>query len=106
MLVDCPPLSIGADASVIAGWVDGVILVVDLGGSTDKTVRDAVRQLEAVHANLLGLVLNRDKGAEPSSYDYYLSVGTPGAPTGGGKGGDGKRGGGGRVPAGSGSRRS
>jgi capsular exopolysaccharide synthesis family protein len=106
VLVDCPPLSIGADASVIAGWVDGVILVVDLGGSTDKTVRDAVRQLEAVHANLLGLVLNRDKGAEPSSYDYYLSVGSSDAGGGRGKGGDGKRGGGGRVPAGSGSRRS
>ena len=106
VLVDCPPLSIGADASVIAGWVDGVILVVDLGGSTDKTVRDAVRQLEAVHANLLGLVLNRDKGAEPSSYDYYLSVGTPGSGSGGGKSGGGKSGGGGRVPAGSGSRRS
>jgi hypothetical protein len=50
-------------------------------------------------------VLNRDKGAEPSSYDYYLSVGTPGSGSGGGKSG-GKSGGGGRVPAGSGSRRS
>lgn len=97
VLVDCPPLSIGADASVISGWVDGVIVVVDLGGSTDKTVRDAVRQLEAVDANLLGLVLNRDKGAEPSSYDYYLSVATPG-------GGSGK-GGGDRHLAKSGSRR-
>ena len=83
VLVDCPPLSIGADASIIAGWVDGVVLVVDLGGSTDRTVRDAIRQLEAVEANLLGLVLNRDKGAEPSSYDYYLSVGTPGGKGGG-----------------------
>ena len=51
-----------------------MVLVVDLAGSTDKPVRDAVRQLDAVQANLLGLVLNRDKGAEPSSYDYYLSV--------------------------------
>ena len=95
VLLDCPPLSIGADASVISGWVDGVILVVDLGGSTDKTVRDAIRQLDAVHANLLGLVLNRDRGAEPSSYDYYLSVDSGG----GGKGGE-------RELAKSGSRRS
>jgi polysaccharide biosynthesis transport protein len=73
VLIDCPPLSIGADASVIAGWVDGVIVVVDLGGSTDDNVRGALRQLEAVHANALGLVLNRDRGVEPSSYDYYLS---------------------------------
>jgi succinoglycan biosynthesis transport protein ExoP len=73
VLIDCPPLSIGADASVIAGWVDGVIVVVDLGGSTDDTVRSALRQLDAVQARTLGLVLNRDKGVEPSSYDYYLT---------------------------------
>jgi capsular exopolysaccharide synthesis family protein len=74
VIIDCPPLSIGADASVISGWVDGVLMVVDLGGSTDQTVRDALRQLEAVHSNVLGLVLNRDRGAEPSSYDYYLTA--------------------------------
>jgi hypothetical protein len=37
-------------------------------------VREALRQLDAVHAKTLGLVLNRDKGAEPSSYDYYTPV--------------------------------
>ena len=89
VLLDCPPLSVGADASVIAGWVDGVILVVDLAGSTDRTVRDGLRQLESVRANLLGLVLNRDPGAEPSSYDYYLSVDA--GTRGGGSGGGGKR---------------
>lgn len=73
VLIDCPPLSIGADASVIAGWVDGVIVVVDLGGSTDDTVRNALRQLDAVQARTLGLVLNRDRSVEPSSYDYYLT---------------------------------
>ena len=89
VLLDCPPLSVGADASVIAGWVDGVILVVDLAGSTDRTVRDGLRQLESVRANVLGLVLNRDPGAEPSSYDYYLSVDA--GTRGGGSGGGGKR---------------
>ena len=73
VIIDCPPLSIGADASVIAGWVDGVIVVVDLGGSTDANVRSAMRQLEAVEARTLGLVLNRDRSVEPSSYDYYLT---------------------------------
>ena len=73
VIIDCPPLSIGADASVIAGWVDGVIVVVDLGGSTDANVRSALRQLEAVEARTLGLVLNRDRSVEPSSYDYYLT---------------------------------
>jgi capsular exopolysaccharide synthesis family protein len=74
VVIDCPPLNVGADASVLADWVDGVIVVVDLGGSTDRSVRDALRQLEAVQARVLGLVLNRDPSVEPSAYDYYLSV--------------------------------
>jgi polysaccharide biosynthesis transport protein len=71
VLIDCPPLTIGADASVIAGWVDGVVVIVDLHSSTHDSVREALRQLDAVHATTLGLVLNRDRGAEPTSYDYY-----------------------------------
>jgi succinoglycan biosynthesis transport protein ExoP len=76
VIVDCPPLSIGADASVVAGWVDGVVVVLDLSTSTDQSVRSALRQLDAVHAPLLGLLLNRDRTATPSSYDYYSSIDT------------------------------
>ena len=72
ILVDCPPLSIGADASLIATWVDGLIVVVDLGSSTDTSVREALRNLEAAHARVLGLVLNRDPSFETASYGYYL----------------------------------
>ena len=72
ILIDCPPLSIGADASLIATWVDGLIMVVDLGSSTDTTVRAALKSLEATHARVLGLVLNRDPSFETASYGYYL----------------------------------
>lgn len=72
ILVDCPPLSIGADASLIATWVDGLIMVVDLGSSTDTTVREALKNLEAAHARVLGLILNRDPSFETASYGYYL----------------------------------
>jgi capsular exopolysaccharide synthesis family protein len=73
-IVDCPPLNIGADASVIADRVDGVIMVVDLQVSTENSVRQALRQLEAVRAQLLGIVVNRDKDATPSTYDYYYAT--------------------------------
>jgi capsular exopolysaccharide synthesis family protein len=73
ILVDCPPLNVAADASIVASLVDGVIVVVDLNTSQEDTVRDAVRRLRAVHASLIGLLLNRDRGAEVSRYDYYLS---------------------------------
>ena len=71
VIFDCPPLTIGADASIIAERVDGVVLVVDLQNSTTNSVRQALRQLEAVKAPLLGLLINRDRAASPSSYDYY-----------------------------------
>lgn len=75
MLFDCPPLSVGADASVMGSWLDGTLMVVDLHGSTQRSVREGLRQLEAVEAQVLGLVLNRDPMLETKSYDYYLSEG-------------------------------
>ena len=73
-LIDCPPLSVGADASIITGWVDGVIVVVDLQGSTDQSLRQALRQLEAVKAPVIGLLINRDRSAEATRYDYYTAL--------------------------------
>ena len=74
VLIDCPPLTIGADASVMAGWADGVIVMVDLQTSTDRSVRSALRQLEAVQAPVLGLLLNRDRTVETTRYDYYAAA--------------------------------
>jgi succinoglycan biosynthesis transport protein ExoP len=73
VLVDCPPLNVAADASIVASTVDGVIVVVDLNASKEDTVSDAIRRLRTVQAPLVGLLLNRDRGAEVSRYDYYLS---------------------------------
>jgi polysaccharide biosynthesis transport protein len=78
VVIDCPPLSVGADASVIAQWVDGVIIVVDLKTSTDRQVAQAVRQLQAVQAPLLGFVINRDPSLSPSRSDYYHYMPTEG----------------------------
>jgi succinoglycan biosynthesis transport protein ExoP len=71
VLVDCPPLSAGADALTLAGRVDGVIVVIDLDRSNERAVRDVLHQLRAVHAPILGFVLNRDRLAEFAySYEY------------------------------------
>jgi receptor protein-tyrosine kinase len=67
---DCPPLALGADAATIAGRVDGVVLVINLETATDKSVREALRQLEGVRARLLGVVLNRDSSLETVYYGY------------------------------------
>ena len=70
VIFDCPPLGLGADAATVSGRVDGVILVVNMDGATDKSVRTSLRQLEAVRANVLGIVLNRDTTVEPVAYGY------------------------------------
>jgi succinoglycan biosynthesis transport protein ExoP len=65
VLVDCPPVNVGADASIVARLVDGVIVVVDLKRSTDQTVAAALRQLRTVRSAVLGLVINRDPHVRP-----------------------------------------
>jgi Mrp family chromosome partitioning ATPase len=84
VVFDCAPLSVGAEAAVVCSWADGALVMVDLSTSEDRGVRDAVRRLEAVQADILGLVVNRDRLLEPSAYDYYHSTQvTPGAATSG-----------------------
>ena len=81
VIIDTPPLSIGADAPAVAARVDGIILIVDLSKATSKGLRSALRQLESANANILGIVVNRDPQYGTESYSYYgyagESNGTP-----------------------------
>jgi capsular exopolysaccharide synthesis family protein len=72
-IYDTPPMSIGADASLVAGMVEGVVLVVDVRKTRRTAVRRALDQLQRSQANVLGIVLNRVRVAEDYSYyGYYL----------------------------------
>jgi capsular exopolysaccharide synthesis family protein len=75
VLVDCPPVNAGADASILARLVDGVIVVVDLKRATDQTVSAALRQLRTVRSAVLGLVINRDPHARPRRGNHGVGVG-------------------------------
>lgn len=69
-LFDLPPLSAGADAATIAARTDAVVLVIDLEQATRGNVREALRQLEGVRANVIGFVLNRDRAIRTVAYGY------------------------------------
>lgn len=71
VIVDCPPLAVGADASTIASHVDGVIMVVDLRTATTTGLQKAVRQLDAANARIMGVVLNRDRQSARLTYYGY-----------------------------------
>jgi capsular exopolysaccharide synthesis family protein len=61
VILDTPPLSVGAEASTIAGSVDASLMVVDLDSTKKRDIRAGRQQLGVVHTNLSGLVVNRVK---------------------------------------------
>jgi non-specific protein-tyrosine kinase len=77
VIVDSPPLLAAADAAVLSTHTDGVLLVIEPGGTDRKAVVQAKEQLERTGARLLGTVLNKvptqGKGSYYYSYYYYYS---------------------------------
>jgi capsular exopolysaccharide synthesis family protein len=73
IIVDSPP-SLVADAQVLAARVDGVLLVIQPGKTSVKTVRITLEQLKRAGGRILGVVLNRiprDRGDYYGGYQYY-----------------------------------
>lgn len=71
VIVDTPPVTIGADTSAVAAAVDGVILVVDLQRLSRDSLISARDQLRNSGTPILGLVLNRTAEALAEYGDYY-----------------------------------
>jgi capsular exopolysaccharide synthesis family protein len=72
VIFDTAPVMSVADATALAGHVDGVLLVVDSGHTRRKMARMSYEALSAVGANVMGVVLNRvSKRGKDSSYSYY-----------------------------------
>ncbi|MBW2624322.1 MAG: AAA family ATPase, partial [Deltaproteobacteria bacterium] len=82
IIFDSPPILSASEAAVLAGKIDGVILVYKVGQVARGALKRAKDQLDTVRATVLGVVLNGLK-AEFSSdfqdlkyYKYYYSHGT------------------------------
>lgn len=70
VLIDSPPMGLASDPIIIATQTDGVLLVLDSKGTNKGSLRKAVRNLEAVGANVLGTVMNKAPKAETAHYGY------------------------------------
>ncbi len=68
VLFDGPPLLLVSDGLVIAGAVDGVVLVVRAKSTSRGVVMRAREQLERVHARMFGAVLNAARIARGGYY--------------------------------------
>lgn len=75
VLVDTPPVLAVTDAAVVAPKVDGVVLVVRSGAVPREQAIRAKVALEAVKANLLGVILAGLKSDDQDGYyyNYYQS---------------------------------
>jgi len=58
VLLDSPPVVAVTDAAVLSAKVDGCLLIVGAGIVKRDLVKRARSLLEAVHANVLGIVVN------------------------------------------------
>jgi polysaccharide biosynthesis transport protein len=70
VLLDTPPVLAATDAAILGTRVDGVLLVVRAGRTNRADGRNAVRQLAAVGAPVIGAVLN-DPDRKLSAHDPY-----------------------------------
>lgn len=70
IILDTPPLLAASDASILATMVDGVLLVVRAGETEAEAGVQAIQQLNAVGARIVGAVLN-DPDAKVARYGSY-----------------------------------
>jgi capsular exopolysaccharide synthesis family protein len=63
VVMDTPPALLMSDVKLIAPLVDAVLVIVGAGISTQGMVRRCLREMEQTGANLVGVVLNRVRGA-------------------------------------------
>jgi capsular exopolysaccharide synthesis family protein len=71
VLIDAPPVGPVSDPAILATQSDGVLLVVDAQTTRKGSVRQAVRSLRDVDANILGTVMNNVKGTNGGYFYQY-----------------------------------
>ncbi|RIK10355.1 MAG: hypothetical protein DCC49_03545 [Acidobacteria bacterium] len=74
VVIDSPPIVPLSDAAVLAPKTDGAIIVAKAGQSSRRASAQAAEKLDAVGAELLGVVLNEvtpNFGEPGYYYDYY-----------------------------------
>lgn len=76
VVIDSPPVLAASDALSIAAHTDGVVLVCQSHATRIDALRHSVRAVRQGGIRLVGLVLNRQKGQQGSTYrgGYYGTI--------------------------------
>ena len=70
VLVDASPVGLVSDPAIVASQCDGVLLVLDAQHTRKGAFRQAMRSLEGVGANMLGIVVNNAAISKGTYYSY------------------------------------
>jgi tyrosine-protein kinase Etk/Wzc len=73
VIFDAPPLNVVTDAALLGSRADGVILVVRAGITDRSGLRYAFAQLNAVHARVIGCLLNDVNTRRERLYGEYVA---------------------------------
>jgi Mrp family chromosome partitioning ATPase len=72
VLVDIPPVLPFADASMLCGLSDGIVLVLEANRTRAEQVNDALDRLRSAGAKALGIILNKREFHIPNYIYRYL----------------------------------
>lgn len=83
VLLDSPPLSICSDAMVLAGLVDGIILIINPRLWQGERELQAKESLEEAGGKIIGAILNEveERDVSYANYNYYGSDKRPSKPS-------------------------
>ena len=59
ILIDSPPVVPYVDSDIIAGFVDGVAIVVEANSTRAEVLDAAINRLKSVNAKIVGMILNK-----------------------------------------------
>lgn len=65
ILLDCPPLGVSDEATILAPETDGVMIVVEADATKREQIQNARQMIERAEGNLLGFVLNKRQYTVP-----------------------------------------
>lgn len=71
VIYDAPPVLSVADAQILSTKVDGTVLVVRENKTEKVSVKRAVKLIEQVNGEIVGVVLNDVRGSASGYYGYY-----------------------------------
>lgn len=83
VLIDSPPVHSASDSLALAAHADSLLLVSQPHKTRTDALRDAAHAARQGRIRVVGLVLNRLKGSQRSTYygEYYESDPAPGVPS-------------------------